>query len=637
LEITDRTAGALFIPQSFLRHLFLAAGALFTFYSVIFLVNLLRVPFYLGYQRYEMHIVVLNPLLDLGIWVAALVLMAVLPFASNVRRVSRAVSGLQVVLIAALVASLLLGLGEVAVGVLIALGVILLYTVLSRSGEVLQVRRGVALAFLALYGMAVLVAVEGASLARWVYHLVAPSPILVGEGWRVAFTEVQMVNILYPVLGALLMFFVFSWVGEFTVKGLFSKGSGQSGSGGVASKPFNSFRLALIILAVALAAGLFINFYHYATAGVFNMGFPSTDAADYIKWLEGMVGMDVFGAFSYAAGNDRFLYLIFQYLLFHLTSLSASTFVVFVMPTILMFLYALSAFLFVKVEKGFFSASTVALISVFAFPVTVSLYGGFYTNWFTLVQVFLFLTLMIMAVRGRRGWRVLTLTGLTSIAVLFTHPWTWIVLMMVLIAYSLITLLMAGFKRVEWRSTTWELGLIATLIGVNVLMYYVRGWAGVGSGVAVGGFVTGPSLNISLLNAGELASNLGRTFNLYLGGFYAYAPLIILSILGVISLLDYQNRYNRLLLAWVLVASSLVFVNYPWHARFLYLTPFNIYAALGLLYIFNHIGSYVHSAGFGLRVGEALRWMPYTLAVLFLFNYALGSVAIKQLGPLGLT
>jgi len=47
------------------------------------------------------------------------------------------------------------------------------------------------------------------------------------------------------------------------------------------------------------------------------------------------------------------------------------------------------------------------------------------------------------------------------------------------------------------------------------------------------------------------------------GGFYAYAPTVIFAILGVLSFLDYNDRYNRLLLNWMFIASAMAFVDFP--------------------------------------------------------------------------
>jgi len=140
----------------------------------------------------------------------------------------------------------------------------------------------------------------------------------------------------------------------------------------------------------------------------------------------------------------------------------------------------------------------------------------------------------------------------------------------------------------------------------------------------------------SVWNAFLLKHFLDRTFNWYVGGFYAYAPMIILAILGVLSFLDYENRYNRLLLNWMLIASAMLFVDFPWQARFLYLTPFNIYVAYGILYGAEQLYKFFKLKG-QKRMALLIYCAFYTLSILFLMNYAARCVIIKQSGPTGLT
>ena len=115
-------------------------------------------------------------------------------------------------------------------------------------------------------------------------------------------------------------------------------------------------------------------------------------------------------------------------------------------------------------------------------------------------------------------------------------------------------------------------------------MFYVKGLLNIGGGARIGGYINVKTFKPSLWNIFALRYFLDRTFNWYVGGFYAYTPIIILAILGVFSILDYGDRYNRLLLNWMLISSAMAFVDFPWQARFLYLTPFNIYVALGILH-----------------------------------------------------
>ena len=110
----------------------------------------------------------------------------------------------------------------------------------------------------------------------------------------------------------------------------------------------------------------------------------------------------------------------------------------------------------------------------------------------------------------------------------------------------------------------------------------------------------------------------------------------ILAILGAFSILDYGDRYNRLLLNWMLISSAMAFVDFPWQARFLYLTPFNIYVTLGILHSAEQLYKISKLRGLK-RTADMILWVFYTLSILFLVNYAIRCVVIKQFGPEGLS
>jgi len=167
-------------------------------------------------------------------------------------------------------------------------------------------------------------------------------------------------------------------------------------------------------------------------------------------------------------------------------------------------------------------------------------------------------------------------------------------------------------------------------------MFYVKGLLNVGGGAGIGGYINVKGYKISLWNIFALRHFLDRTFNWYVGGFYAYTPIIILAILGVLSILDYEDRYNRLLLNWMLISSAMAFVNFPWQARFLYLTPFNIYVSLGILHGTERLSKMFKTKNIE-SAATKMFWTFYLLSILLLVNYAVRCVTIKQFGPTGLT
>jgi len=492
------------------------------------------------------------------------------------------------------------------------------------------------------YGMLILMAIEIASLARWIYNLFYPSVPFSDESWHFAFTETQLTNILYPALPGLLMFFAYSWIGEFTFKGLLPSRREETANEDTSKDSILYLKfpkISIIILISSFVAALFIGYYNYAIAGVNNPAFPGVDVPYYIERLNYMINSTFIEAVNYASRDDRFLYLVLQYLCFQFSGSSSEAFVTYFMPVVLTFLLMFSTSFLVKVGRSLLHASTAMLVTVFSFQVTVGLYAGFYANWFALFFVYAFYGFLMTSLKEkRRNPFLLTLTGLASVAVLYVHPWTWILLvMLILAAYIVTTLLLVLFRKADIQSYIWNLEFLLILLAVNVLMFYVKGFLGVGSGAAlIDGYINTKKLEPSLLNSLRLRYFLDRTFNWYVGGFYAYAPIVIFAILGVLSFLDYEDHYNRLLLNWMLVASAMVFVDFPWQARFLYLTPFNIYTSLGILYCaekllkFFDIKSQKHTT-------TLFFWVFYVLPILFLMNYAIRCVTIKQFGPTGLT
>ena len=342
---------------------------------------------------------------------------------------------------------------------------------------------------------------------------------------------------------------LWKWIGEFTFKGLLIK-SGDVKARNVENRiPFRSFKISMIIVLSSVLSALFIGYYNYAAAGAYNSSFPGVDVPHYVKDLNYMLNSSVSEAFSYASRNDRFLYLLFQYLCFQVSGSSPEVFVGYYMPVILTVLLMLSTFLLVRV-RGLLQASTAMLVTVFSFQVTVGIYAGFFANWFALTFLYIFYGLLMRALKEKnKSPFLLVLSGVSSVAVLYTHPWTWILLiMLILSAYIVTTLLLVYFGKKEVHGYVWELKFLATLLAFNLAMFYVKGLLNIGGGARIGGYINVKTFKPSVWNAFLLKHFLDRTFNWYVGGFYAYAPTIILAILGVLSFLDYENRYNRLLL-----------------------------------------------------------------------------------------
>ena len=137
--------------DEFLLHLSSILLALFVFYSVVFAANLLKISFYLGYKRYIVNITVLSVEADKVLWIASITLFSAIII---LRRLKNGFTGFTVIL--------------------------------DREMLVLSI----------FYGMLILLAIEIASLACWIYNLFHLSSPFSGESWRFAFLETQLTNCL---------------------------------------------------------------------------------------------------------------------------------------------------------------------------------------------------------------------------------------------------------------------------------------------------------------------------------------------------------------------------------------------------------------------------------------------------------
>jgi len=619
-----------------------ASMAIFLFFCVVFTANLLRIPFYLDYKQFEMNIVILTLFIDKALWTFSGLVFSVLLFALFLKKGlkgSHAISSVLFVLVVAAYAFALMSNFDVFGTVAFMIGGLVFFSFSFLQTKFVFGNRKNMMVLVILYGILLLLSIEAASLGRWVYHMFSPSLVFSDESWTIAFAEAQISSILYPVLPVILIIFIFSWIGEIVIKGFFAKDEDAHSKpeGNYIEAKIKSIKPSLLVILASVSAALFLGYYQSVVAGNFNSGFPGTDVPYYIQQLMEMKNFGFLDAIISVSKDDRFLYCVFQYSCFPGLGLSQEFFVTFVMPVLLTLFLMFSSFLFVRLGHSQFYAVTTMLATASSYAVTVGVYAGFFANWFALSWVYIFYGLLATILKGNRNPILLLSAGFVSIAVLLTHPWTWILLVITLLAsYLLITFIFALKRKNNLRSYVWEFKFVLILLVVNILAFYVRQFLRTGGG---GGFVDGytdvAATTFSLFNAFKLRYFLDEVFNWYVGGFYAYAPTMVLAILGVFSITEYEDRFNRLMLVWILIGSSMVFLEFPWHARFLYDMPFNVYAAFGILFLSEKLRKFVEATEMK-RLAPLFFWTFYILSFLFLFNYVVRCMVLKQFGSLGL-
>ena len=605
----------------------------FILYSTILTANLLKIPFYLGYKRYTINITVLSPNIDNILWVASIILYSSLTVLYKLKvphdKSGWATLALYGFIIASSTYHILSDFS--GYGLLTLLAASLAFIILS------TLTKGINLTLSLFYSALLLSIIEFTALICWILHIPCPSQFINDSSWHACQLEIQLINIPYPALPVLLLAFAYSWIGEFIFKGMLGEKEGEKEKESMPN--LNVQRASYIIGFLSALLLAFTAYYNLLSSKNYGEGFLGVDVPHYAKWLEDMISQSSpVEALSYASHNDRFLYLILQYLCFMpCSSIPPETFIAYFMPAILTLLHMLSTFILVKSEKGVFHGSLSMITSILSFQVTVGLFAGFLANWLALSFVYAFYAFFLKTLKMKRIDSSFILAALLSTAVIYTHPWTWILLVVtILIAYMVTTLMLIISGKMKLKDHIWDFKSSILILAINFLMFYIKGLLHIGGGASLGGYMRYQTFRYGIQHVFNLKVYLDRTFNWYIGGFYAYPPIIILGILGVISILNYENRYNRLLLNWLLISSAMAFVDFPWQARFLYLTPFNIYVASGIIYMAKQLYRLCYTRG-STRIAHAIFWLSILLSILMLLNYTIRCIIIKQYGVEGLT
>lgn len=236
-------------------------------------------------------------------------------------------------------------------------------------------------------------------------------------------------------------------------------------------------------------------------------------------------------------------------------------------------------------------ASLSALMSVVGAPATVGMYTGTIAEWIALIVWVM--SLVFLAIAGRSFRRQLVSTcGLTigSLAVLFIHPWTWAAMMVGLVAYLVIVLL------VRRKSCLHEIGPVLAAIFFNatgvalslLILMKTQGWRLADALSLVQGSLRS---NYFGLGSWEILVFFSQIWSQFLN------PVLLgLAALGAISLVRRHDRLSWIVLAWIIAGCATNVFAAPMGYnpldvnrgetqifRAMFLTPFQIPAALGLL------------------------------------------------------
>jgi len=239
--------------------------------------------------------------------------------------------------------------------------------------------------------------------------------------------------------------------------------------------------------------------------------------------------------------------------------------------------------LFVKSEGDRFMILS-SILSVFSLSNVVGGTIGLLSNWFSLSLWFLTIFLLLRYIKGRS--KMLFLGAIfASVAAMLSHSWTWEVLMGIIFIYEIYSFMIK-------KTTQFELKSVITFLGLNgifrILYFYFR------PGQQSWTISTSGQMARGLFQPLMIFSYFYKVWGLTsLSSQYSNFLIPALGVIGMVTIIKRRNTLDRMLTAWFFLCSLGVYASQirgevMWmpdsHAwRFLYLIPYHIPAAQGLI------------------------------------------------------
>ena len=326
-----------------------------------------------------------------------------------------------------------------------------------------------------------------------------------------------------------------------------------------------------------------------------------------------------------ALEKDRPVSNLFMYSIQTLTATPTEV-TIRITPIILAACLTIAVFWFVKTgTKNEQLALMSALLTVLSFQTTVSIYIHNLSNWLALSEAFILFALFIKS-KENHLWKYTILSAILGVLLLLTHPYTWEVIMIILLIYSGWTIMRVTLKKIDEKV---EIKQLATIVGVNMAFFAVYALLPFGRGVSYAGETTLGQLTLyfNFSNVINIQTGLENMVQAWAGGLFGNPLLMILALIGTFPLMKANNTFNKLMVVWVAVPAVALLMFAPntfLFYRITYLIPIQIFAAAGLTLILDKL-----EAASGLKANkgfQALKILIIILVVVVLLNYALRSV-----------
>ncbi len=523
----------------------------------------------------------------------------------------------------------------------------------------------------AIYYMAIIIALETLALARWILYPLYPTEIYGDTSWAAVKVETSLFRtfaLLSPVFITLVAFsFLYRnyislllqrafYLLEGHPKGLIvtsppaisgpAEGPKQQETSMQQTAQPKSQHLSQILskkmdyryclLAAVVVSVLLVAYPHLPGINPDQHG-VSTDEQYYLSWVthlrsEANNPVQLLHNAFVLNNGDRPLTLLLLISLANLTGLHDLTIIRF-FPLLLAPALVIACYVFVR--SSFLANSThttmmaaqkkrlatvIGFTTIFSPPIVVGMYAGLLANWLAIIAGFfalLFLT---------RLWERPTTLRLSIVLLNASYLAGIMTLIMLLHAYSfwyfsavfgIFVLVSFLYSRNQARKTVLKACIILMALVPGILLDFSKPlFSDISPGLETqGGMV---QKQFSLSNFNVRLENLSETAQTYVGGYLA-APVIWLLTLAWIPKSRSTATLDRLILSMLFImAIPLLFGSVEFQTRIIYNMPMQIPAALALL-------NYKHDNALNLCTTE--RRLVIVAALVILANYAMSAMA----------
>jgi hypothetical protein len=622
--------------RSWAVNVFLFLFGLYAVLAIFALVNFLNLPYFpfTGELpgKYIMHLILFSPSLDQNILYVLSAVVLLFPWVTYVWKDALGWMLLSAFFLILRLVLHLLGAPAIGEVFLILAGFISLVIVLSASPSRIGLSRGRVITRFLIYSCFIILVIEILSAACLSLHPFNPHLPQDRTLWRFVELENQMFQVPSTLITIIFTLTLLSWItkplwaatkwfpkwGTSVRREISKLGSWLLSSQESDSRQTKGWKskISLIIVGGSMAFTIFYILYAFVLGGglMDNVSW-SWDMGNYVRMLNEIKGQEGAHPASYAFCSfpDRAVSLLFMYAAWQITGSSVWTVVKFA-PMLLAPLLSLAVFFFTREAIGdAFDSSLAALFTVFSFHTIVGFGVAYLSNWMALILMYLSSGFLLKSLR-QRSWKWMALAVLAMILLLFTHAYTWGMLIGVLVVFAIIL----GVEWLRGDSSLFGLKAVGATIAINLSADLIKNVL-LSATIAVASETTQAGLQrLAWQNISQFWSTVYSTFHSWME-FYNNPTLLFFALIGTLFLLYKGKRYNMYLVSF-LVAATVPFIlgSRTIQIRILYNLPLQILALFGLISL-NQIIQ-IHAKP---REGKILAAAFIVLFILINVNYAL--------------